>query len=32
MGVLVLLMGLTFALYAQQRRLVREVRNIRWKK
>lgn len=31
-GVLALLMGLTFVLYAQQRRLVREVRNIRWKK
>lgn len=31
-GVLVLLMGLTLVLYVQQRRLVREVRGIRWKK
>lgn len=32
MGVLALLMGLTFVLYAQQRRLVREVRTIEWRK
>lgn len=32
MSVLVLLMGLTFVLYAEQRRLVREVRGIRWRK
>ena len=32
MGVLVLLMGLTFVLYVQQRRLMREVRTIQWRK
>jgi len=32
MGVLVLLLGLTFVLYVQQRRLMREVRGIQWLK
>ena len=32
MGVLVLLMGLTSVLYVQQRRLMREVRTIQWRK